>query len=386
MEKYRWFYNSAVTITYLDFLRKGEKIEDVYKISYFTLRDEIIAKYRYTEEVKGNFLIQDYIYDENSNRLTEPEWMGKTNKRVQRGAIQKLSQNINSCLSNKREGNISHFHLNHQSKKNIVESVHFEDERFPTFIRDIESRYWFKPNNRGRKSISFEEIFQSTKKRGLEIVHDKLSDVYTLHYPVDIDYFPNEDRRADNQGRFNQRGERIISLDPGVRKFMLGYDPTGKYVVFGQGARDELTALLHLIDKETDKSHAHFLWARVKNLVSELHWKTITYLISNYDTIILPDFRISGMVKVKNMNKMVKRLLQIFSFFSFKTKLAWKCKVHKKKLVIVDESYTSKTCGSCGKLNDVGKSETYSCRCGFVIDRDVNGSRNIMIKNVTLIR
>ena len=48
----------------------------------------------------------------------------------------------------------------------------------------------------------------------------------------------------------------------------------------------------------------------------------------------------------------------------------------------VNESYTSKTCTHCGCINDVGSSKVYSCKsCNLVIDRDVNGARNIFIKH-----
>ena len=32
-------------------------------------------------------------------------------------------------------------------------------------------------------------------------------------------------------------------------------------------------------------------------MVEELHWKTISFLLENYDVIILPDFRVSQMIK-----------------------------------------------------------------------------------------
>jgi len=63
--------------------------------------------------------------------------------------------------------------------------------------------------------------------------------------------------------------------------------------------------------------------------------------------------------------------------------LKFKCKNTKTRLYIVDESYTSKTCTRCGQINNVGASERYECeRCRIKIDRDVNGSRNIMLKNM----
>ena len=65
--------------------------------------------------------------------------------------------------------------------------------------------------------------------------------------------------------------------------------------------------------------------------------------------------------------------------------IIYKCDVYSKKLIIVDESYTSCTCGVCGIINNTKGKELFSCvSCGLEIDRDVTGSRNILIKNTTL--
>ena len=50
---------------------------------------------------------------------------------------------------------------------------------------------------------------------------------------------------------------------------------------------------------------------------------------------------------------------------------------------IVDESYTSKTCGVDGYINFLlGSKEVFICpKCGLVIDRDLHASRNIYLKN-----
>jgi len=53
------------------------------------------------------------------------------------------------------------------------------------------------------------------------------------------------------------------------------------------------------------------------------------------------------------------------------------------KLYIVSEAYTSKTCTRCGVLNNIGSNEIYHCKeCDLVIDRDINGARNILLKNI----
>jgi putative transposase len=55
------------------------------------------------------------------------------------------------------------------------------------------------------------------------------------------------------------------------------------------------------------------------------------------------------------------------------------------KVIECDEQWTSKTCGKCGKIdNDLGKSRTYSCKhCSVIIDRDINASRNILLRYVS---
>ena len=139
--------------------------------------------------------------------------------------------------------------------------------------------------------------------------------------------------------------------------------------------------------KKVDKAEKPFLlWKKIKNLISELHWKVSSFLVENYDTILLPDFRISQMVrKGKKLGKMTRRLLNMFSFYKFKEKLQYKCSTYGKKLLIVDESFTSCTCGVCGEINGMRGKEVYLCKkCGLEIDRDITDSRNILIKNSIL--
>ena len=100
---------------------------------------------------------------------------------------------------------------------------------------------------------------------------------------------------------------RIISLDPGVRKFLVGYDPAGSSIFIGEKANNEILNLFHTIDKCQNKKEKFLLWKKVKNMISELHWKTISFLIENYDTILLPEFKVSEMVKKKKIIKKYKK-------------------------------------------------------------------------------
>ena len=86
------------------------------------------------------------------------------------------------------------------------------------------------------------------------------------------------------------------------------------------------------------------------------------------------------MVKNSNNRYLNRSLLQL-KHYQFQQRLKSKCEVRGCRMEICTEEYTSKTCGRCGELNDVKALDVYSCnKCKLVIDRDVNGARNIYIK------
>ena len=382
-EQYRWYYNATLSVVYQHY--GFDKIAEPLKYSNISIR-QLMRKYNYTEENFENLVFQSFDYDESRNEVPVPPWWDKkeVHSRLPRGASDKFTSSINSAISNFKNGNINKFDMRFMSRKKSTEYFSFEDKEFPSFIRKINSNYWFTNNNGRRDKISFSDIIESTTEKGLEIIYEKDTGRYFLHYPVDRNWFPEEDRRNESQVKFISKGDRVISLDPGVRKFLVGYDPKGESIFIGEDAHIELTKLLVEIDKTEIYKDKSILWRKVKNLVCELHWKTISFLIENYDIILLPDFRVSQMVKGKKLARITKRLLMMFSFHSFKEKLKYKCSMYNKKLIIVDESYTSCTCGRCGNIKRT-KLEVYSCdECGLVIDRDATGSRNIFIKNSRL--
>ena len=88
----------------------------------------------------------------------------------------------------------------------------------------------------------------------------------------------------------------------------------------------------------------------------------------------------SKMISYSKLN----RDLRTLSHYKFKCKLEEKCKSRQRNLIITTEEYTSKTCGSCGKINDVGLKRVFKCDdCGLKIDRDYNGARNILLKYIS---
>lgn len=493
-DMFRYYMNFSIDVFLEDREYNKKKIVSRKSYSYEWLRN-LVEEYKYTEELLENqqVILRQYTKktDDDPEGIYVPDHLKKKIKgrrRIWRGVISKLVGNINSIVTNYRAGNIKDFEIRHMSTKKPTEFIHYEDAGFPKYILGIASRYWYTTKDRRRVKISFSDVFNSTHKRGIEIIHDKLTDQYFLCYPVQSDWFPPSDKRTENQAMFAVKGKRVISLDPGVRKFLVGYDPTGSSIFIGDRACDMISELLYKIDGEHAKGQdcrscsnckirsecvncdklkleakqkranctdcknikdkqskctkckrlnppgtttykikcndcdekptcfsceksrkkkylcntciplkcpniqvvdydlINITWTRVKNLVNDLHWKTISYLIRNYDIIIYPDFRVSGMIRGNSLPKIVKRLMTMFSTYKFKQRLAWKCSLYGKRLIIVDESWTSRTCGLCGLVKDnLGTSEVFECsRCKVPLDRDMAASRNILLKNLKL--
>ena len=192
-----------------------------------------------------------------------------------------------------------------------------------------------------------------------------------------------------------------VALDPGVRTFLTAYDPSGDVTEIAKGDSNALFKMCHGVDKvmsrvataPTHKSRyqrkraAARMRERIKNRIKDLHRKAAKYLCETYKTIFLPVFGPSKMVRKRGRrirSKTVRQMLT-FSHYQFRQHLLHKAKDYCGcRVVLVDEAYTSKTCGKCGHIKQkLGGAKVYRCKeCGLVVDRDINGARNIWIRSV----
>ena len=83
----------------------------------------------------------------------------------------------------------------------------------------------------------------------------------------------------------------------------------------------------------------------------------------------------------KTKNKVTSQKLSQWSFGQIKKYLAYKLEAEGILLKLVDESYSSQTCPSCGIRRKV-KGRTYKCKCGYEAHRDLHGSSNILSKQL----
>ena len=196
--------------------------------------------------------------------------------------------------------------------------------------------------------------------------------------------------------------ESVVALDPGVRTFQTTYDATGLITEWGKGDMTEIFLMCRRADKAqsvcakkkgSKKRGAKRAWYRrlddIKNKVKEVHCKMALWLCENYTVILIPIFETSQMVCKANrkIRSMTARQMLTWSHFKFRQLLKNKTELFPGVHVVeCEEPYTTKTCGCCGTLNQtIGGSKTFKCKaCGYVADRDINASRNILLRHLSL--
>jgi len=128
------------------------------------------------------------------------------------------------------------------------------------------------------------------------------------------------------------------------------------------------------------KLHKKITNSRLDNL-----HKVSTELIKKYDTIILEDLNIKGMIKNHKLSKHIADA----SWSKFIELLTYKAEWNDKNIVKIDRFFpSSKTCNCCGYINqnlDLSVREWTCPSCNTKLDRDLNASINILKEGYKLI-
>lgn len=115
---------------------------------------------------------------------------------------------------------------------------------------------------------------------------------------------------------------------------------------------------------------------KISNAREDYLHKISTNIVKNHDIIGMEDLKVGKMQKNKDLAKGISEV----SWYQFRTMISYKCEWHNKKLVLVNPSYTSQRCNSCGHIekdNRVSQSKFVCKSCGHTDNADVNASKNI---------
>ena len=182
--------------------------------------------------------------------------------------------------------------------------------------------------------------------------------------------------------------QKIISLDPGHKTFLTGLS-NEHLIEIGDKVDKIIRKKLIKIDKVKKRKarykRKHLLKHEkdLSNYVNNLHWQIVNYLTTNYNHILLGSYSTKEMVENIKSNKMNKRIGSCLKFYQFRQKLIYKSILRDCKLGLIDEYNTTKSCSNCSTLNNIGSSREYNCKhCLQLYDRDINSSKNILLRGI----
>jgi putative transposase len=128
---------------------------------------------------------------------------------------------------------------------------------------------------------------------------------------------------------------------------------------------------------ETARRKVNRLHTRVGNLRKDGLHKLTTSLVATYNTIVVEDLHVAGMVR----NRRLAQAISDLGFGEIRRQLDYKARWSGSRLVVADRWFpSSKTCSGCqtAKPKLSLSVRTFTCElCGLAIDRDLNAARNL---------
>lgn len=323
----------------------------------------------------------------NNGELSENEkWQEEIPHDTRQAAVKNAVSAYKTCMANKVRGNIKHFRLGYMSRKKSTH-IFWVDHRaikikeknnkvevslFKTKLKK-DSQLFIR--NKYRKQIPL------NNDSAVKVLYDRGS-WYLVFSITD-----NTVYKCDNS--------HSIALDPGVRTFQTGYSPNGSVYKFGEYQLNQMKCNHTRVDTLKSvstssgyKKRFHIkkrlskLEFRLRGIIHNLHNQIGSMLAKKYRYVLLPEFGTSGMQQENTIGSTTKRRMNGLAHYQFQMKMQHFCKKYGSNLKIVNESYTSKTCGNCGLLKEnLGSACHFDCsNCQYSLDRDVHGARNIWIK------
>lgn len=323
--------------------------------------------------------------------------------------IKDFYANLKSCISNLENGNVKDFEMKDKNTKKMQTITIYNKciSNNGIYIRHL------------KKIKNFSEIFNKYKSpfekkltMDCKLTFDKIKNNYYIYIP-----FYRKCTETINDNNIN-----VCALDPGEKVFITYYS-LNDYGLIGNDIKKPLLKIREKIakyqkilkgeknkkgekiNKNKIRKKINKLYRKITGIVNEMHKKTALHLCKKYNIILIPEFNTKDMIcdkvqekiennnnildnrksnrKKKRLNKKVKFVLNQLSHYKFKQQLFSKAEEYGRLCVEVTEEYTSQFCSKCNKISKKYNGRTKECvHCGSKINRDVNGARNILLKNI----
>jgi transposase len=382
---------------------------------------DLNARKKETKIYKSSFTLHNdfVLFDHGNNYFTFNKEL--LSKRVSKGEIDSIYFKCTSV-------DVSFIDLEHECKL-----VKRGSKYYLSVLVDADTYYTRRRANRSELSKKMEAIRTkyhidrqpvidtlSDKKRQLknkqgdqDALKEDISNNTTILKNLSNEYKSSKDKLLVDHGKIRKQDMELpedkklpfIAIDPGIRKFITGYD-MDKATLIGRCEdirslneyKDTIRAYQSAISGEDgvklpkricEKLNSKILriYDKINNKINNFHYHVAKYLCINYQTILIPKFGGKDLYSkaIRRIGKTTVKDMTTWSHCSFREILKNKADQYQYvKVIEVPEDYTTKTCSGCGWLNDdIGASETFQCKgqCKGVFDRDINASKNIFLKN-----
>lgn len=362
------------------------------------LYNDVLKRIKEKTEINSfQYLRNKFVTRINNNNYEE--WMFQTPKEVRAYTIRRLVTDITTNYNRGRS-----FNMRYKSKKKCIrETITIPKSAVKIGNGEL---FIYKQHKTDNVKLGNIKIMEEVSNIDHDIQIMKVKpDIWFLLVPES-----RECKKSNNE-------KNICAIDPGMKTFMTGVGIDGTAFKIGEEFRQQIKEQQKKIDmlksklaelkkkmaKKEDKNPElknkkpepkrkrdrrpymrtkymlYLSMFKLSNWINELHNKSIKFLMDRYDIILIPKLRMQ-IEGNNNFNREIRSL----SFCKFVDKLKIKGVELGKRVIIVDESYTSKTCYECGYNHKIDKKQRI-CKCencGNLVDRDINGAINILQKSI----
>jgi putative transposase len=265
-------------------------------------------------------------------------------------------------------------------------------------IKNTKLRYLKTTKNKKiikiEKQICQSESFCSSVIGGKMLIEPKLkftdiTEVATLQYDKRRNSFKFLIKKTVEMEKEKEQNKKIIALDPGFRTLLTGIS-NDHIIEIGinplEGIKNTITKLNKIKKKKKIKNKKRTLMKyedKINNYITNMQNKIVNKITKEYDEILIGNMSTKSIVEQDTIKK-IKQDANMLKIYQLREKLKNKCIKRNKKYKLINEYDTSKCCSNCGnKKMDLGDNKIYNCeKCNKNYDRDVNASKNILLKGL----
>ena len=392
-----------------------------FKVRVFFSKEQIVkltkffGDYRYTynklveDNVTGDNkqLKKQYVTDINKNFLAE------TPTDIRSEAVREYNKNKSNIekqyiASLKKEEYLRQTYKNYKHKNIKVPIMTYKSKKSEQCIQITKNAITMKndgiiifPESFSDKIIKFNKRAVKKDKKLQKILNKQLFHSVKIIRTLDNKYYicfiedilPTCDNKPVNAVAIDTGGRTFVTVlsESGTEEY--GHDMNekiGEMINERKVLRKKYEEMIKLLKYNKDnlkikkkcleaKQKYRKICVKIENRIMDMHYKVIAKLTDAYTNILIPKLNVAKIMKDQTLPVRARQILEIESHGLFIKRLQSVAEKKGVNVKIVSEHQTSMTCGHCFSQKKT-KDKTYVCeKCKMVIDRDINGARNIYI-------